>query len=75
MKVSVDGLRKSLGRAFNEAVAAFKADDREALEDALWGLRQMVGGMMCVYSDNPDDLFTNMTDEAEKLSIPGVKGA
>jgi len=70
MKVSVDGLRRNLGRVFNEAVDAFKNDDRATMKDALWGLRQMIGGMMCVYSDDPDDLFSNMTDEAQKLSSP-----
>ena len=50
--------------------AAFKYDNRDRLQDALWDLRSMIGAMMCVYSADPDDFFSNMTDEAEKLAEP-----
>jgi len=70
VKVSIDGLRRSLATSYNEAVAAFKYDNRDRLQDALWDLRSMIGAMMCVYSADPDDFFSNMTDEAEKLAEP-----
>jgi hypothetical protein len=74
MKVSVDGLRRNMARAYNKAIDGYQyaiechdGDDFETLKEGLDELRQMIGGLMCVYSDDPEDLMTNMADEADKL--------
>jgi hypothetical protein len=81
MKVSVDGLRRNLARAYCKTVRGYqdhKKDDNDIyaladIKDGLDDLRQMIGAFMCMYSDDPDDLMTNMTDEAEKLPFANPK--
>jgi hypothetical protein len=67
MTVSVDGLRRNLARAYGKAVSGFHMDNREEIKIGLDDLRQMIGAFMCMYSDDPADLMTNMTGEADKL--------
>ena len=67
MKVNMDGLRRSLGRAYNDTARAYVTNDRDALVDGLAELRSMVGALMCIYSKDPDDVMSDMTDEADKL--------
>ena len=82
MKVSVDGLRLNLARAYEKAVEGFHeiTEDRDLdefseLKEGLDDLRQMIGSFMCMYSDNPDDLMTNMADESDKLSYADPEDA
>lgn len=75
MKVLIDGLRRSMAREYNAAIRAFRNLEHEVrdtfemqeLRDHLTELRKLIGGLMCVYSDNPDDLFSNLADEADGL--------
>ena len=82
MKVSIDGLRRSLVTDYNKVIRAFLqiqsgkiAEDWQIKEvnQQLWNLRQMIGGLLCVYSADPDDMFSNMADEADELLEPGTK--
>lgn len=70
MKVSMDGLRRSLGESYNDAVRAFESGSESGMRNALWDLRRMIGGLMCIYTDDPDDMMSNMGDDAEKLLEP-----
>ena len=74
MKVSVDGLRRNLMNAYNKSVRGYRElsefcdiDDLFDLKEGLDELRQMIGGLMCVYSPDPSDLMTDMADEADRL--------
>ena len=74
MKVSVDGLRRNLAEAYSRTVDGFREvvegrdiEEFSELKDGLDDLRQMIAGFMCVYSDNPEDLMTDMGDEADDL--------
>ena len=79
MKVSVDGVRRNLASTYNAAVLAFNdmtdlegcdSDYKEDLNDlrkVLIEMRQHLAFLMCTYSDNPEDLFTDMSDEADNL--------
>lgn len=74
MKVSIDGLRRNLARAYNETAEAFNdlpvtipTDDIDRMRDGLVNLRQYIGAMMCMYTDDPEDMCSNLADEAEEL--------
>jgi len=74
MTVNVDGLRRNLMNAYNKSVRGYRdikelrnIDDLYDLKEGLDELRQMIGGLMCVYSPDPVDLMTDMADEANKL--------
>lgn len=75
MKVSMDGLRRNLANAYAKSVEGYRNavddngyDDSFAeLKDGLNDLRQMIASLMCCYSKDPDDLMTNMGDEADEL--------
>lgn len=83
MQVSVDGLRRSLADAYSRSVAGY----REAIEnnghdssfynlkEGLDDLRRMIVGLFCCYSDDPKDLFSNLSDEAEGLPFADPKDA
>ncbi len=73
MKVSMDGLRKNLSGAYNTymrlvkmngTISQFNGDEMDALEE----IRQYIGALNCVESDNPDDLMTDLEHiELEKV--------
>lgn len=75
MTVSIDGLRRNLLSAYKRACAGY----REAIEEngynesfknlktGLDDLRQMIGALMCCYSDDPEDLFSDMSYETDQL--------
>ena len=77
MKVSVDGLRSNLAEAYKKAVSGYQEITRGEpfyekpgfyeLKEGLDELRTFIGALMCVYSEDPEDMFSNMTDEAFKL--------
>jgi hypothetical protein len=75
MKVSVDGLRRNMARSYKKAISGYRQvvgenghdDSFTELKDGLDEIRQWIGAFMCMYSDNPDDLMSNMTDDAMKL--------
>lgn len=74
MTVSMNGLRRNLGAAYAKAIKGFRAvraeyqtSATEQLKEGLDELRQMIAGLYCVYSDKPDDLMTDMGDEADRL--------
>ena len=70
MKVSIDGLRRSLAQSYNETVEAFNDDDREMVAEGLGDLRRFIGAMMCISSPDPEDLFSDMTDMIDRLKEP-----
>jgi hypothetical protein len=74
VKVSMDGLRRNLARAYCQTIEGFREtiegrdiDDFATLREGLDDMRQMIAALMCVYSDDPEDLMTNMGDECDKL--------
>jgi hypothetical protein len=74
MKVSMDGLRRNLAAAYIRTVEGFReiTEDRNLsefleLKEGLDDLRQMIGGFMCVYSDNPEDMMSDLSDESDDL--------
>jgi hypothetical protein len=67
MKVSMDGLRKNLAAAYRKTVDGYRMMDQVTLREGLRELRSMIAGLMCIYSEDPDDMMTDMTDEADKL--------
>jgi hypothetical protein len=73
MKVSVDGLRSNMARAYSKTVRGYRNDDKEEIKEGLDDMRPMIGAFMCMYSDDPDDLMSNMTDEAMKLPFADEK--
>jgi hypothetical protein len=82
MTVSVDGLRRNLAGAYSKAIRGFCEIQKpldpyeyETLKEGLDDLRQMIGALFCIYSPNPDDLMTDMADEADKLPFADPKDA
>lgn len=69
MKLSFDGIRKNLARAFNELAETELSP--EQLEPMRF-LRQVVGGLLCAYDerDMPGDC-NMLADKVELLPIPG----
>lgn len=74
MKVSMDGLRRNLMNAYNKSVRGFREiiegrdiDEYSELKEGLDDTRQMIAGLMCVYSEDPEELMTDMADEIDKL--------
>jgi hypothetical protein len=77
MKVSIDGLRKNLMIAYNEVVHGFRGMDgaissaewqaRNQLKDGIDDLRTLIGGFLCMFSDNTDDLCSDMSEHCDKL--------
>ena len=78
MKVSIDGLRRNMGEAYKKAVYGYRwaidqNNDDDSFDDLKTGLeelRSMIGAFMCIYSDNPDDMMSNMTDYSDTLPWP-----
>ncbi len=73
MKVSVDGLRRNMARAYSKTVNGYQFNDMKEIKEGLDDMRQMIGAFMCMYSNDPDDLMSNMTDEAMKLPFADEK--
>jgi hypothetical protein len=75
MKVSMDGLRRNLASGYVKTIDGFRevtegrelCDGFDQLKEGLDEMRQMIVGLMCCYSEDPDDLMTDMSDEADKL--------
>jgi hypothetical protein len=74
MTVSMDGLRRSLARAYSETVEGFREvvesrdiEEFSKLKEGLDDMRRMIGALMCVFSEDPEDRMTDMVDEADKL--------
>jgi hypothetical protein len=75
MQVSVDGLRRNLARAYTKAVSGYREaidangfdSSFEQLKEGLDDMRQMIGAMFCMYSTDPEDMFSDMADEADAL--------
>jgi hypothetical protein len=67
MKISMDGLRKNLAVAYRKTVDGYRMMDQVTLIEGLRELRSMIAGLMCIYSEDPEDMMTNMTDEVDKL--------
>jgi len=72
MKVSMDGMRRNIARAFADVHEAlcdefegYATGEGEVTNDAMIKLRSMIGAAMCVYSENPDDLFNNLEPEID----------
>jgi len=72
MTVSIDGLRRNIARAFTDVHTALcdELDDyknSEETKEAMINLRSIIGASMCVYSSNPDDKFTDMSEKIDSL--------
>ena len=74
MKVNMDGLRRALARAYthvvdgyHDAIEGRTFDIYPDLKDGLDEMRQIIGSLMCVYSDDPDELMTDLGDECGSL--------
>ncbi len=70
MKVSFDGIRKNIARAYNEVVRCFVDESEEATENALMELRQMLQGLMACYDPEkqPGD-FNELVDDVVLTSL------
>lgn len=69
MKMSFDGIRKTLAREFNDLVETDLSYEQRII---MCNLRQTIGGLLCAYDsrDQPDDC-NMLADEVELLPIPG----
>lgn len=76
MKVSIDGLRKNLMIAYNEAVHGYRNINQpdglkylgmDQLKTGIDDLRTLIGGFLCMFSDNTDDLCSDMSEHCDKL--------
>ena len=72
MTVSIDGLRRNIASAFTDVHNALCDEfpdyaNSDDTQNAMMQLRSMIGAAMCVYSENPDDKFTDMADEIDIL--------
>ena len=55
MKVSFNGARINLARAYNEFYASVENDLQQHQKDKLLELRSNIGGFLCMYEEgNPD---------------------
>lgn len=69
MKASMDGLRRNLASAYRLALFGYRSvkEPPSALTEGLEELRSMIAGSMCIYSEDPEDLFSDMANEVDKL--------
>jgi hypothetical protein len=83
MKVSMNGFRRSLAAGYSKTVMGYReltdgtSDVRfaeEELKEGLDELRQMIGILFCIYSED-DPEFTNMADEADLLPFADPEDA
>lgn len=69
MKVNFDGLRKQIARDYNRVVHAFaQREDRTEILERLGDLREGIGSLLCCYSDNPEDEFSDLSDLVDFLA-------
>lgn len=67
MTVSFDGMRRGLLRDYNAVAQAFLEDEKESLRDRIAELRQSVGAFLCLYSDDPEDEMTDLSDLIDEM--------
>ncbi len=77
MKVNMDGMRMCLAKSYSKTVLGYRelVDDEhlaswpglDELKEGLDELRQIIGTLMCTYSENPNELMSDMSDNADKL--------
>ena len=67
MTVSMDGLRRSLGNAFNHTVVGYRSGMKDMTKKGLEDMRQMIVALMCVYSPDPDDMMSDLSDELHHI--------
>lgn len=72
MIVNMDGLRRNLAAAYRKTLYAYRLALLEQtrnveLEEGLKEMRSMIDGLMCVYSDDPEELMSDMSNDIEKL--------
>jgi hypothetical protein len=72
MNVSMDGMRRNLARAYADTVRGFRmlqsdCDGYCEIKEGLDDMRMMLVCLMCIYSDKPEDLMSNMANDADKL--------
>jgi hypothetical protein len=72
MTVSIDGLRRNIAKSFKDVHNALCDEsptypDCYEIKDAMIRLRSTIGASMCVYSENPADLLTDMADKIDTL--------
>ena len=74
MKVNMDGLRNNLANAYEKTIRAYRKIIREHneeefldIKEGLDDLRHMIASLMCCYSSNPEELMTDMGEEADRL--------
>jgi len=77
MTVSIDGLRRNIAKAFKGVHNALCDEfpdyaESEETQNAMIQLRSMIGAAMCVYSENPEDKFTDMADSIDIL-LPSLE--
>ncbi len=71
MKVSFDGLRKNIARAYNDlAQSMLNYDDKETIDERMDDLRSMIGGLLAVYiPDDPDGDCNNLADDVKLIDV------
>jgi len=67
MKAAFDGMRKNLARSFNELITEYNyqielENHKIELSEKLYNLRQFVGYMLCVYNDNIEGDFNDLSE-------------
>lgn len=67
MKAAFDGMRKNLARSFNELIMEYNyqielENHKIELSEKLYNLRQFVGYMLCVYNDNIEGDFNDLSE-------------
>ena len=81
MTIDMDGLRARMADAYKSAITGYNelscgedCSDKpgfDKLKTGLDDLHTYIGAIMCLYSDDPADLCSNMTEEAFKLPFIG----
>ncbi len=75
MTVSMDGLRKHIAASFNHLVKLRLKCDRDGLDpdelEALTGLRQNLATLMLIYSEDPQDLMSELDPDQLLIDLPG----
>lgn len=78
MQVDMYGLRNNLANAYDKTATALvevtescdeirRHPGYNDLWDGICDLRQMIAGLLCTYSMNPDDKMPNMSARADRL--------
>lgn len=71
MKISMDGVRRNLARAFNNVVADYHcSNDRAVVEDHLNDLRNVVAAILLIYDEETmekENDFHELSEVADSL--------